>query len=344
MNPYIGNILEQPAALRRLVESFTPQPLELILSAFKRNRYDRIILTGMGASYSAACPTEIALSQLPIPVILVNSSELVHYKADLIGPRSLVWMNSQSGRSAELVHLLEVLKSTPGADVLVCVNERDSPLAHGADLCLPIFAGPEATVGTKTYLNTVAANLLAAVVLVESNLAELKSDILETAGAIEDYLGNMDRQVAEMDAGLGNSKNLIVLGRGPSMGAVWTGALITKEAAKFPLEGMHAAEFRHGPLELAEPGFTALVLAGAPETIGLNRKLALDIIEHGGRVLWIDDVRDPELDTIQMPRARGLVRSLAEILPLQILTLVLANRRGVEAGKFRYLDKVTVVE
>ena len=38
------------------------------------------------------------------------------------------------------------------------------------------------------------------------------------------------------------------------MGAVWNGALINKEAAKFSLEGMHAADFRHGLLEYPRPG------------------------------------------------------------------------------------------
>jgi len=125
---------------------------------------------------------------------------------------------------------------------------------------------------------------------------------------------------------------------------VWTGALITKESTKFQLEGMNAAEFRHGPLELVEPGFTALLFAGAPTTRELNRKLALDIKKFGGRVLWIDDAEDAEIDTVMMPSGTGWARSLVEMLPVEILTLVLADRQGVTAGAFRHVTKVTVEE
>jgi glucosamine--fructose-6-phosphate aminotransferase (isomerizing) len=125
------------------------------------------------------------------------------------------------------------------------------------------------------------------------------------------------------------------------MSAVWNGALNNKEAAKCSFEGMHAADFRHGPSEVVEPGFVAIIFAGSPRTFALNRDLARDILSYGGKVIWVDSTADPEIPTIVLPDTNELTRPLMEILPMQILTLVMANRKGLEAGRFRHVSKVT---
>jgi len=344
MNPYIKDILAQPDALRKAVNNFSSATMNAIPQRIEKGEIDRIVITGMGASYNAAYPAYIQLSELPIPVLHVNAAELVHYLGGLVGPRTLLWINSQSGRSAELLHLLERIKPTPPACLLTCVNDETSPLAVASDICLPIHAGPETTVSTKTYVNTLAVNLLASHKIAGKEIEHLKRELLATADAIETYLGDWQKHVDDMDALLGKFETLIVIGRGESMSAVWNGALINKEASKFSLEGMNAADFRHGPLELASPGFVALIFAGPAATASLNRKLALDVVEHGGRAFWVDAKTNPELPTLSIPSTNELTRPLVEILPMQILTLVMAARKGLTAGQFRIIGKVTVTE
>jgi len=344
MNPYISDILSQPAALRNAVDNFSPYLLDSIQKSLDAGEFDRIIITGMGASYNAAYPAYLEFIHLSIPVMLVNAAELLHYMDGLIGPRTLLWINSQSGSSVELLRLLERIASNPPACILACVNDETSPLASAADICLPIHAGPETMVSTKTYLNTLAINLLAAHQLRGQDIASLQRATLTVADRIEAYLTGWQAHVQELDSALGDFETLFLLGRGPSMSTVWNGSLINKEAAKYPLEGMHAADFRHGPLELVTPGFTALVFAGSTATIILNRKLALEIAENGGRAIWIDTKIDPNLPTISIPETDDTLRPLSEILPLQLLTLVLAGRKNVSAGQFRIIEKVTKVE
>ena len=182
----------------------------------------------------------------------------------LIGARTLLWINSQSGRSSELLHLLERIQPTPPACLLTCVIDESSSLASAADIFLPTHAGPEITVTTKTYLNT--------------------------------------------------------------------------------LEGMNTADFRHGPLELACPGFPALIYAGPTGTKTLNRKLALDILEHGGYAFWIDVKNDPGLPTISILKTNQATRAFVEILPMKMLTLVMAERKNIPAGQFRLIEKITTIE
>jgi len=337
MNPYIKDILSQPAALREALEQFSIFALEKI----SLPDFDRILLSGMGSSYYAAYPALIELSRQPVPVQLVNAAELLHSLNGMIGTRSLLWLNSQSGRSAELVHLLERIQSAPPAWLLTFVNDVSSLMAARADVCVPIHAGAEATVSTKTYVNMLAVNLLASIQLSGGDLDSAIQQMQAAADAMESYLTNWEAHVQELDSLLGDFSQLFLIGRGSSMSAVWNGSLINKEAAKCVFEGMHAADFRHGPLELVAEGFAALILAGPAQTSALNRALAKEIQSYGGKVIWLDSSRDAEIPTLLLPKTSELTRPLVEILPFQMLTLVMANRKGLQAGHFRHVGKVT---
>lgn len=344
MNPYISDILSQPDALRRAVCNFSPIRLQDIPARIEKGEIDRIVITGMGASYNAAYPAYQLLTGSPLPVTLVNAAELVHYLGGLITPRTMLWMNSQSGRSAELLHLLEQIKSNPPACTLTCVNDETSPMAVSGDILLPIHAGPENTVSTKTYINTMAVNIIAALQIMGEDIRPVKKEVLASADSLERFLESWEKKISELDTMLGDFEDLIVLGRGTSMSAVWNGSLINKEAAKYSLEGMNAAEFRHGPIELVHSGFIAMIFAGKSETEHLNRNLALDILHHGGRVIWMAQKMDSELPTIVLPETTELTHPFMEILPMQLLTVVLAEHKGMTAGQFRFISKVTTRE
>jgi len=344
MNPYISDILAQPDALREAVDKFHARSLDSIRQRLKDGEFDRIVITGMGASYNAAYPAYLELCRQSVPVMLVNAAELIHYMDGMIGTRTLLWANSQSGRSAELLRLLERIESAPPACTLACVNDESSPLASATDVCLPIHAGTETTVSTKTYTNMLATNLLVSLNLTGVALNNLKNQILSTADKAASYLKDWQAHVAHIDSLLGKFEELFIVGRGLSMSTVWNGALICKEASKYAVEGMNAADFRHGPMELISPNLTALVLAGSPTTSALNQNLATDIIEHEGRALWIDSQPDAQLSTIVHPETAELTRPLIEILPLQLLTIALAERNGIQPGHFRVIGKVTASE
>ena len=340
MNQFIKDILSQPVVLRDALEHYSTSLLEQI----ELSDFDRIIISGMGSSYNAAYPALIQLSAQATPVQLINAAELLHSLNGMIGTRSLLWLNSQSGRSAELVHLLERIETHRPSRILSFVNDISSPMAERADVCIPIHAGEEATVSTKTYTNMLATNLLAAIQLSGGDMDAAIRDMHATADAMESYLANWETHVQELDSMLGDFEQLYIMGRGSSMGAVWNGSLNNKEAAKCSFEGIHAAEFRHGPLEVVAEGFAAIIFAGSIQTSGLNRTLAQDILSHHGKVIWVDSSPDAEIPTHVLPVTSELTRPLIEILPMQLLTLAMAQRKGIEAGKFRTVSKVTARE
>ena len=107
---------------------------------------------------------------------------------------------------------------------------------------------------------------------------------------------------------------------------------------------MSAGQFRHGPLELADDRLSVVILAGASPTREMNRRLADDLHGYGVKVTWLGADPLGGLPCILHPSVRGAGRPIAEMVPLQLLTLHLAQLSGVEAGQFRHSGKITASE
>jgi len=81
---------------------------------------------------------------------------------------------------------------------------------------------------------------------------------------------------------------------------------------------------------------------GDPHTAALNRRLSYDLVPTGARVFWLSPTAVEA--ALRVAAATPELLPITEILPIQMLSLAIAARRGEEAGKFRLLTKVTVVE
>jgi glutamine---fructose-6-phosphate transaminase (isomerizing) len=341
---YEEDILSQPQALQYALEKLDLSDLQPIRHLLENKQIDRVVITGMGASLYGLYPAWLLLASAGISAYLVDAAELIYYSKGLITPSTLLWIVSQSGRSAELLHLL-----TPGTLLqpkllLALTNDLSSPLAHSAAAVIPIHAQPEQTVSTRTYMNTLAISQLVSLELTGIDRQSGADELQEACENLKGYLENWKVHVGELVQLVGFPPNLVILGRGPSLAAAQTGALVQQEASKFPAIALNTAEFRHGPMEMIKPEVSVILLAGPQTTLQLNQRLALNIRELGGKVYWVGDQAIPDIPLIQMPGGKGLGLPLVEIVPLQLLSLALAKQSGVQAGKFLFSGKVTLVE
>jgi len=344
-SPYINDILTQPQALNNALQTYPVGALSQAATMLAAGEFDRILITGMGASYMAAVPAVETLSQSGLPVLWLDSADLLHYRMAQVTPRTLLWVISQSGFSVEIVKLLEAVKPIHPAFILGTTNNLDSPVARECSLTLPLSAGDEFTVSTKTYMTTLAVTQLAALELLGQPLDSPLAELHAAAGLMQTYLVHLPAYVQELkDAFGGCYKNTVLLGRGRSMAAVMNGSLVLKEAAKVILEGMSVAHFRHGPLELVDADLGVLLLAGDDHTAEINRGLAQDVVKYGGRLQWIGYQPEPTLPSLTLPRVSSLVLPLFEILPLQLMTIAFGELNGVQPGIFRHIGKVTKTE
>jgi glucosamine--fructose-6-phosphate aminotransferase (isomerizing) len=266
----------------------------------------------------------------------------VHAQSALLDAHTLVVAVSQSGRSAETVQLLDLIATCASRPFVVGVtNTADSPLATRADVVVPMQAGTEFSVSCKTYLATLVALEWLGGAICGDDLAALGRELEHAAPAVQAYLDSWDGHVVQVAAELADLQHLFLAGRGGSLAATGTGALILKESTRFHAEGMSAPAFRHGPLEMVGPGLFALVFAGDSATVGLNRALVRDIVAAGGHAVLVGEEALPGV--FRLPRVPARLRPVVEMLPVQMISLALAALAGREPGRFERATKVTIV-
>lgn len=339
--PYLKDILEQPEALEETLAVLDSSAPLLALAERTRNGvYRSVVLTGMGSSYHVLHPLHIQLVESGIAATMVETSELVHYQNRLFDQKNLIVVVSQSGQSAEVVRLLEM---NDGRSALIGVtNTPKSPLARKADAALLMRAGTEFSVSCKTYLASLLTLRWLGDVLCNNNLQHIREELTQAAPAVRAYLAQWENHVNELLDLLKGSRHLFLVGRGPSLAAVGTGALIVKEADRFHAEGMSSAAFRHGPLEMLSRQMFVLIFSGNGKTRDLNLSLLGDIEKQRGRAALISE--NAAGCACCLPSGPASIQPVMEILPVQMITLALGAQAGREPGRFEFASKVTTKE
>jgi len=343
MTRYLKEIFEQPEAIARSINLYNPDLLETIVDSVNNNDFGRVILTGMGSSFYACIPMSYTLgNKLEVPVFIWDASELLHFAQSQVKEDTLLICVSQSGESAELVRLIEN-KVNPSYSIGI-TNGTNNTLSLWSDVKLSTQAGPEEAVSTKTYTTTLAIMHLLAQQLTRSNIEKAKSEIIEISKYVEEFLSKTEDHIKRFHNFFGSIQNLAFIGRGYSMASVNTGALITKESSKVFAEGLSSGSFRHGPIELVRSGFNCVIFTGNDKASHLNISLAREIAEKGGKCLLVTplDVEDEKnISVLRIPAVSSDVLPILEILPIQLLTIPLAQANGFTPATFDYASKIT---
>ncbi len=337
---YFHDLMAQPAALEATLDWLAGPDRWRSAREFVRARsWKRIVLTGMGSSHHALHVLDLALIEAGMTPIVMETAELIHYGQALCDPETLLIAVSQSGGSAEILRLLEVNRQAP---LLAVTNTADSPLARAAGLSLLTQAGPEFSVSCKTYVAALLALQWLAGAFAVDDEGETLRRLAPAAPLAREYLANWRSHTSALAGELQGIRHLFLTGRGRSLAAAGTGALIIKESARFPAEGMSSAALRHGPMEMLRGDILTLVFAGDEPTRELNRRLIRQLRAASWRCDEIGD--ESRAAALRIPACEPPVRPILEILPVQLLTLALASRDGREAGRFEYASKVTATE
>ena len=331
------DIAQQPTALRAMIGYYQSSEGAARLAAAPIGRAP--ILTGMGASYHAALASVPYFHSLGIPALAVEAIDLLYYNQALLQDgRPLIFI-SQSGASAEVAAVAEVLPT--GVALLAVTNDAESLLAQRAQLVLPTLAGKESGVATKTYLNCLAVLWL----LARRWGGALNSD---EGSTLEQIAAESERLVADADAtaarwldALGAAERLVFAGHGPHVSTARQAAMMLAERARVAAIGMGVGALRHGPIEIAQPDMGAVIFASPGRSSDSAVALAGDLAGYGARVLIVEHGRTRSLDEAS-DTALGIDEFLApllDVIPAQIFADALARKLGVGPG-FRYIGKV----
>jgi glucosamine--fructose-6-phosphate aminotransferase (isomerizing) len=329
-NQFVADIRSQADALRRVLAGDVARGIGDIA----RTDYDRVVWAGMGASLFANYPAWLACTRAGLAAWSMDAGELLQDARGLITDQTLLILTSNSGESVEIRGLLDAIQERRPACVLGITDVETSTLGQKADRVVPILSGKEHSVSTRSYVNSLVAAQIVAGVL--SGTPVDLDPFKRAADALDAYFdADWDSHVAAVSDALGTPDRMLVIGRGAGLGTAWQGALVIKEVAKINAEAMAASQYRHGPFELTDERLTMIIVEGDPATAGLNRRLGTDMAGLGAHVLWIGANPPPGVAKLPTADAPGVSREVVDVMPLDIVGVILAEAAGVVPGKFR---------
>jgi glucosamine--fructose-6-phosphate aminotransferase (isomerizing) len=335
------DILGQEKSLERVLARQSGVGRAAMLeAAWSLREASRIVITAIGASLHSAYPLHYALTASGMNCSIVEIAELLHYQ-ERICAGAVVVIFSRSGESIEVVKLLDKLKGV-ASRVIAVTNEPESTLAKRADVTIFVDSLADEIVAVQSYTGGVAAGLLLAGAVGEAfdaRIEEVSACLPQITALIKESL----ERVEEWDSFLLAGTPIYFLGRGDSYASVLEGALLIGETAKEPAVGLAAASFRHGPVEIVDESFRAVIFAGPRVTRGLNLELGRGLAKFGGkiRVIGVGSDGGEGFSKIELPSVSDAMLPLMEIIPAQIAAMRFAFVKGLEIGKFRHTGQVT---
>ncbi|MEK7765337.1 MAG: SIS domain-containing protein, partial [bacterium] len=292
-----------------------------------------VTFLGMGTSLFAAHPAVCRLNALGIAARAVDASEYLYYHWEDSRPGLLRVLVSQSGESPEVKKVAARLAGK--APFVAITNDESSRLARAATAVLPLLAGAEHSTTNKTYINSLAAGLA----LAEWAGHRDPRGALEPLRALPQAMGSLltgwRDAVGPLADFLGEPAHLDLIGRGPSLATVSQGSLILRELAHVKCAGMNAGLFRHGLVPSMRGGGLMLAFAPAGEMEGLTLGLVADVVAAGGRAVVVTTRSVPRKEgwfPVLLPPCGKLYAPFLEIVLVELLGLLYAERRGMEPG------------
>ena len=278
-----------------------------------------------------------------LAVALATPSLFTHYARPPRLAGALVVGISQSGQSPDIVGVLAEARRQ-GAPTLAITNDPGSRLAAAADWVLPTGAGEErAIAATKTYTSQLLAVALLSAALPGGE--EDREALAGVPGAVAATL-RLEEAVAAAAPRYAPMTQCVVLGRGFHYATACEWALKLEELTYIVAEPYSAADFRHGPVAMAAPGFPvlAVVPGGAvyADVVALLRTLAE---ERGVDLVALsDDEEALALARTPLRLPGGLpewLTPIPAIVAAQLFSYHLARAIGRDTEAPRGLSKVT---
>jgi glutamine---fructose-6-phosphate transaminase (isomerizing) len=338
---FLENILEQPDCLCRVTNFYKENSLWSDLHQLWKQTGDRLILTGLGASFHALFPMQYYFQQQGIASLHVDTGELIHYAAELLQSDGLLIIVSQSGESIEILKLLEKLPASSRLKVLSLTTQAGNSLAQRSDIALHTQAGAEVGVATKTFTSTLAVLHWVGRSLTGMLAPEHYIEMFQAAGQMADCLSQWESWSLPAFEKLQDVAYLALVARGPMLSVAYNGALVLQEATRLPTAAFAGSQFRHGPMEMLSDSMGTIVYTVPGNTAAITERMVRDISDRGGKLVTVGS-RIPEANAIHLdlPLLDEWVSPIVAPMAVQLLAEKLSAAKGLVPGKFRWSGKV----
>jgi fructoselysine-6-P-deglycase FrlB-like protein len=288
-----------------------------------------LLMFGMGASHYANRIAESVYRSYGFQAFAVPLSEALY--SPIPSDENVQLIVSQSGESGEAIRYLE----RPRSNAFGITMNPESSLARA----VPSLIGGGTERGfaaTRSLMVTLVlhASILEALGFEQIPLRELLANPI-----------NVDHLSVQLALEtLESAKQLVFSGRAELQGVAEVSALHTAELARVPSLALEGGQFRHGPLELLEPGLGVVLLRAGGESAALTESLVQTCLAAGVKPILIDPSGSSEIAgavQLRFPSLQGLAAAVAVLPTLQELLLKFASKRVEFVGQPRRSSKIT---
>ncbi len=364
----IKEIYEQPRAVRdTMLGRISPETGQVFLDEMEISEQDfrlfrDVKMVAAGTSRHAGLAGKTMIERLArVPVEVDYASEF-RYRDPLVDPRTLTVLLTQSGETADTIAAQREAHAKGSKTLAIC-NVLGSMVPREANGTIYTHAGPEIGVGsTKTFTAQLTALYLFAVYLGQTRRAlpaEEAKCLLAALVALPRQLESvlqMDEEFEDLARLFYRSTDFLFLGRGVHFPVALEGALKMKKLSYIHAEAYPAGEMKHGPNALITDGLPVVVIATCNWDSSYSRlrygRTISNIKEakaRGAAIIALVTEGDREVRAmadhlIVLPHTTGMLSTILEAVPLQLLAYHVAVLRGCDVDQPRNLAKSVTVE
>ncbi len=353
----LKEIFEQPEKIENLIKSkirnkkiYLDEIAELSLDLLKA---ERIYIVACGSAYHAAMAGKLAIEEIcKIPVEIDIASEF-RYRNPPLNDMTPVIIISQSGETADSIAALR-LANSKGAMVIGIVNVLPSTIANESDYVIPTKAGREVSVATtKGYSTQVAALYMLAL-----HIADLRKTITEqeinfyTAQLLKipskmSTLLNDKKSVEDFAEKLYTKDSVFFIGRNTDFAVACEASLKLKEISYINCSSFAAGELKHGTIALVEKGTPVVSLCCNKRLFKKTLSNIEEVLSRGAEIFCVsrkNAIENKNFSAITIPDCPDIFSPLLEIIPMQLLSYTIANKKGCNIDMPKNLAKSVTVE
>ena len=329
-------IHEGPKSLNLTLEA-NEDPIREIAELVKKGSFERIILTGIGSSYTASIMSAPLFScYSPVPIQVVESSEYRNLPKHLIDRKTMLVATSRSGERGYVTNFLKEAANS-GAYSVAITGVADSLMTQPAKSVILTREGPEITFPkTKSVLVCTGTLMRLALALAHEDDPSASRRLLQLRGmteGLERTFDDIESEIQELIPTFKERGLIAITGSGSIYGVALEGAMKVQEASYIPCYGYSTNAFLNGPIGAMNNEWLVIsLITGKDED--LSRKVlkiskswgahTLSIIEPGLNIAAESD------HCLTLPiHVDDLLAPLVYLPPMQLLAYFLTVARGM---------------
>ena len=370
----LKEIHEQPGVVRTSLETYladdwTPEsdhsPINLGLDVSLLAGLEHVQILACGTSWHASLVGKHLLEHLAdIPTVVHYASEFRYAPTPLLANALTIGV-TQSGETADTLAALEMEQSrrkTKGEvsfapRMLGITNRPESSLGRLIPNIVATHAGIEIGVAaTKTFVAQLMTFYFLALELAYQRktlsgqqLAEIIEAMRQLPMQMEHVIEKQEGYTEELAHSFTETQDFIFIGRGVNYPIALEGALKLKEISYIHAEGYPAGEMKHGPIALLDAKVPVVAIAVPGSVYDKVLSNAQEAKARDAQLIGVAPANDPEaehtFDTLlPVPKVDELLSPMLTVLPLQLLSYHIAERRGLDVDQPRNLAKSVTVE